>query len=66
MVALALWNERRDRAAAPRPRLSWGRTSTGSSGTTTSSGSSSYVPVGIALLVRDRAACLRMLWVGGG
>jgi membrane-associated phospholipid phosphatase len=65
MVALALWNESRpapslpDLVVAAVPRVDW------IARHNYHLWLAAYLPVALALLVKDRAACLRFLWVGG-
>jgi hypothetical protein len=65
MVALALWNERRAAPPLPDLVLSWVPHVDWVERHNYQLWLVAYVPVGIALLVRDRAAGIRMLWIGG-
>ena len=65
MVALALWNERRPAPPLPDLVLGWVPRVDWIERHNFQLWLLAYVPVAVALLVRDRAAGVRMLWVGG-
>ena len=65
MVALALWNEQRPAPALPDLVLGWVPHVEWIERHNYQLWLLAYVPVAVALLVRDRAAGVRMLWVGG-